>query len=155
MQKKLLQEMIVQNRITSSYSFNKITDENKGYRLNANAASVGFIYRHIGELMNIFGHFFGVATDIENTTMGQQDTGQDFDTETSKQNIDKGYEMLENLVRDTKEEDWLTTIDTPFFGTVSKMRLFSHVLFHNSHHAGQIALTLSKGKIFSTNSNCI
>lgn len=145
--------MVVQNRITSSYSFNKITNENKGYRLNANAASVGFIYRHIGELMNIFGHFFGVSTDIQNTTMGKLDTGQGFDIETSQQYIDKGYEMLENLVRDTKEEDWLMTIDTPFFGTVTKMRLFSHVLFHNSHHAGQIALTLSKGKIFPVESN--
>jgi uncharacterized damage-inducible protein DinB len=153
MLKKLLQDMIVQNRITSSYSFNKITNENKEYRLNTNAASVAFIYRHIAELMNIFGHFFGIPTDIQNTTMGQQDTGQGFDIETSKQYIDKGYEMLENLVRDTKEEDWLMTIDTPFFGTVSRMRLFSHVLFHNSHHAGQIALTLSKGQIFSMESN--
>jgi uncharacterized damage-inducible protein DinB len=153
MQKKLLQDMIFQNRLTSSYSFDKITDENKGYRLNANAASVGFIYRHIAELMNIFGHFFGVLTDIQNTTMGQRDTGQVFDIETSKQYIDKGYEMLENLVRDTKEEDWLMTIDTPFFGTVSRIRLFSHVLFHNSHHAGQIALTLSNGQIFLMESN--
>jgi uncharacterized damage-inducible protein DinB len=153
MQKKILQEMIVQNRMTSSYSFNKITNENKGYRLNANAASVSFIYRHIGELMNIFGHFFGVPTNIQSTTMGQLDTGQGFDIEISKQYIDKGYEMLENLVRDTKEEDWLMTIDTPFFGTVSKMRLFSHVLFHNSHHVGQIALTLSKGQIFPVKSN--
>ncbi len=148
MQKKLLQEMIIQNRLTSSYSFNKITNETKGYRLNANTASVGFIYRHIAELMNIFGHFFGVPTNIQNTTMGQQDTGQGFDIETSKQYIDKGYEMLESLVRDTKEEDWLMTIDTPFFGTVSRMRLLSHVLYHNSHHAGQIALTLSKGQMF-------
>jgi uncharacterized damage-inducible protein DinB len=148
MQNKLLQEMIAQNRMTSSYSFNKITNQNKGYRLNANTASVGFIYRHIAELMNIFGHFFGVPTDTQNTTMGQGDSGQGFDIEISKQYIDKGYQMLENLVRDTKEEDWLMTIDTPFFGTVSRMRLFSHVLFHNSHHAGQIALTLSKGQIF-------
>jgi hypothetical protein len=153
MQKKLLNEMIVQNRITSSYSFNRITNENKEYRLNANAASVGFIYRHIGELMNIFGHFFGIPTDIQNTTMGQHDTGQGADIETSKQYIDKGYEMLENLVTDTKEEDWLKIVDTPFFGPVSRMRLFSHVLFHTSHHAGQIALTLSKGQIFASESN--
>ena len=153
MLKKLLQEMIIQNRMTSSYSFDKITNENKGFRLNANAASVGFIYRHIAELMNIFGHFFGVPTDVQNTTMGQQDTGQGFNIGISKQYIDKGYKMLEDLVRDTKEEDWLTAIETPFFGTVSKMRLFSHVLFHNSHHAGQIALTLSKGQIFPIKSD--
>ncbi len=153
MQKELLQAMIVQNRMTSFYSFNKINNENKGFRLNANAASVGFIYRHIGELMNIFGQFFGVTTDIKNTTMGQTDTGQGFDIETTKEYIDKGYAMLENLVRDTKDEEWLMSVDTPFFGTVSRMRLFSHVLFHNSHHAGQIALTLSKGKKFPMTAN--
>jgi hypothetical protein len=148
MQKKLLHEMIVQNRMTCSYSFSRITNENKGFRLNANTSSIGFIYRHIGELMNIFGHFFGVPTDIQNTTMGQHDTGQGFDIETSKQYIENGYAMLENLVNNSIEEDWLKTIDTPFFGPVSRIRLFSHVLFHNSHHAGQIALTLSKGNLF-------
>ena len=98
--------------------------------------------------MNMFGYFFGVPTIIKNTTMGQKDTGQDFDIETSKLYIDKGYEMLEHLVNNTEDEDWLKVIETPFFGTVSRMRLFSHVLFHNSHHAGQISLTLSKGETF-------
>jgi hypothetical protein len=70
MQTELLNEIIVQNRLTSSYSLDKITNDNKEYRLNADAASVRFIYRHIGELMNIFGHFFGVPTGINNTTMG-------------------------------------------------------------------------------------
>lgn len=149
MQKKLLREMIAQNRMTSSYSFDMINNDNKNFRLNADAASIGFIYRHIAELMNIFGHFFGVPTDIQNTTMGQQDKGQGSDIEISRQYIDQGYAMLEKLVNETKEKDWLEPIDTPFFGKVSRIRLFSHVLFHNSNHAGQIALTLSKGKMFS------
>jgi uncharacterized damage-inducible protein DinB len=146
MQKKLLQEMIAQNRITCSYALNRISNLNKSYRLTAGTASIGFIYRHIGELMNIFGQFFGVPTDIQNTTMGQIDTGQEFDIETSKFYIEKGYEMLVYLVNNSKDEEWLTTIETPFFGTITRMRLFSHVLFHNSHHTGQISLTLSKGQ---------
>jgi uncharacterized damage-inducible protein DinB len=44
------------------------------------------------------------------------------------------------------EKDWLKPVDTPFFGTVSRIRLFAHALFHTSHHAGQISLTLAKGK---------
>ena len=147
MQQELLLEMIAQNRTTCSFALNRISNANKSYRLNAHTASVGFIYRHIGELMNIFGQFFGVATDIQNTTMGQIDIGQEFDIETSKLYIEKGYEMLVKLVNSSKDEEWLTTIETPFFGTISKMRLFSHVLFHNSHHTGQISLTLSKGQI--------
>jgi uncharacterized damage-inducible protein DinB len=47
----------------------------------------------------------------------------------------------------TPEEDWLGLIDTPFFGKVARARLFAHILFHNSHHAGQISLTLSKGYV--------
>lgn len=149
-QKELLEEMLVQNRITNSYALDRVNDENKNYRLNYETASVGFIYRHIGETMNLFGYFLGVPSDIQNTTMGQQDTGQDFEIETSKLYIDKGYQMLENLIRISKDDDWFLTTDTPFFGTVSRIRLFSHILFHNSHHAGQISLTLSKGQASMT-----
>jgi uncharacterized damage-inducible protein DinB len=149
-QKELLQEMLVQNMITNSYALDKVTNENKSYRLNSETASVGFIYRHIGETMNLFGYFLGVPSDIQNTTMGQQDTGQDYEIETSKLYIDIGYKMLEKLIDTSKDEDWSLTTDTPFFGTVSRMRLFSHILFHNSHHSGQISLTLSKGQAFTT-----
>lgn len=145
MQKELLAEMLVQNQLTNSFAFEKITNENLHKRLNEQVASVGFIYRHIGETMNLFGYFFGIPSEVPNTTMGQQDTDQDFDLETSQIYVAKGYEMLKKLVEETTDEDWLTQIDTPFFGKVSKVRLFSHVLFHNSHHAGQISLTLSKG----------
>jgi hypothetical protein len=47
--------------------------------LNDKTASIGFIYRHIGETMNLFGQFFGIPTDVINTTMGQTDIGQVFD----------------------------------------------------------------------------
>lgn len=145
MQKQLLLEMLVQNQLTNSFAFEEITNEDLPKRLNERAASIGFIYRHVGETMNLFGYFFGIPSEIPNTTMGQQDVGQDFDLETSHTYVTKGYEMLKKLVEDTTDADWLTEIDTPFFGKVSKIRLFSHVLFHNSHHAGQISLTLSRG----------
>ena len=51
MQRTLFLEMIVQNSTTSCYSFNNITDENKKYRLDADTASIGFTYRHIGKEM--------------------------------------------------------------------------------------------------------
>lgn len=144
MQKELLLEMLAQNKTSCSYAFDIMTDENSGYRLNEKSASAGFVYRHLGETMNLFGLFFGVQTDIQNTTMGQQDTGQNFDLKTSRLYVEKGYEMLENIIRNTSDIAWLETIETPFFGTISRMRLLSHILFHNSYHAGQISLTLSK-----------
>jgi len=147
MQKQLLIEMIRQNITTCSFSFNKITNENAGMRLNAQAASVGFIYRHTGETINLFGWFLGLPTEVQNTTMGYQDTGQGLNVAESHALVQQGYERLEKYVNETSDDAWLDPVDTPFFGTVTRMRLFSHILFHNSHHAGQISLTLSRGGI--------
>ncbi len=59
--------------------------------------------------------------------------------------IEKGYAMLKNLIENSTDEDWLKPVETPFFGTVTRIRLFAHILFHNAHHAGQISMTLAKG----------
>ena len=146
MQKEILLEMVNQNLKTCSYALDRVTDENKDWRLNQKTASIGFIFRHIGETINMFGLFFGIHTNVQNTTIGQIDTGKDYDIETSRALIESGFEMLKKLVEETPDSDWLDPIDTPFFGTVSKARLFSHILFHNSHHCGQISITLEKGE---------
>ena len=147
MQKEILFELLSQNKMTCAFAFDRVTEENARHRLNGKVASIGFIYRHIGETINLFGFFFGLPTEIPNTTMGQQDIGQNFDLATSRQYVEQGYEMLSKVIQDTEESAWLGTIETPFFGTISRMRLFSHILFHNAHHAGQIALTLAKGNL--------
>jgi len=147
MEKVFLQNILEQNKMTSSYSFNRISNENADFRLNTQAASIGFIYRHIGETMNLFTTFLGLKTDVQNTTMGSTDTGQGKNTEQSRQLVKNGYDLLAQIIETTPDEDWLGMIDTPFFGKVTRVRLFSHILFHNSHHAGQISLTLAKGGI--------
>ena len=146
MQKEVLLDILSQNRITCSAAFDEITPEHAALRLNDNTASAGFMLRHLGETINMFGLFFGVPSDVQNTTMGQPDTGQGEDVEKSKILIEQGYGMLRNLVENTPDSAWLDAIDTPFFGSVSRAKLFSHILFHNSHHAGQIILTLKKGR---------
>ena len=120
MQKEILLEILKQNQFTSHFSFDRVSEENASRRLNDKTASIGFIYRHIGETMNLFGQFLGILTDVINTTIGQTDNGQVFEVEYSRQLI-------------------------PFFGTVTRIRLFVHALFHTSHHAGQISMTLAKG----------
>jgi uncharacterized damage-inducible protein DinB len=147
MEKAFLQNILEQNKMTSSYSFDRISDENADLRLNKQAASIGFIYRHIGETMNLFTGFLGVKTGVQNTTMGRTDTGQGKVTAQSRQLVMQGYELLEKIIETTPGGDWLEMIDTPFFGKVTRVRLFSHILFHNSHHAGQISLTLEKGEL--------
>ena len=145
MQKDVLLEIVKQNQFTSHFSFDRVTEENANLKLNDKTASIGFIYRHIGETINLFGQFFGIPTGVKNTTIGQIDTGEHYDVSYSRELIERGYQMLRDLVETSTEEDWLKPVDTPFFGTVSRVRLFAHVLFHNSHHAGQISMTLSKG----------
>jgi len=145
MSKQLLTDLLLQNQLTCSFAFQQITSENAHLRLNPQAASVGFIYRHIGETMNLFGYFLGMPSQVANTTMGHTDEGQGNNIDESEALIQKGFEMLQSCINSTPEEAWNDAIDTPFFGTVSRTRIFSHVLFHNAHHAGQIALTLSKG----------
>ena len=146
MQKEILLQILEQNRFTSHFSFDKVSEENASLGLNDQTASIGFIYRHIGETINLFGQFLGIPTDVVNTTIGRTDNGQPFEVEYSRQLISRGYEMLKGLVENSEEQDWLKPVDTPFFGTVTRVRLFAHVLFHNSHHAGQISMTLAKGR---------
>ncbi len=137
-------ELLDQNIQTCNYTFNKINEENLAKRLNKNTASVGFMYRHIGESMLMFGYFFGVETGIQNTTIGFQDQGQGKNIDESQELIDKGFKILKHIIETTHEDGWNELVDTPFFGSVSKTKLFSHILFHNSYHAGQIGLTIKR-----------
>ena len=145
MQKELLKIMVIQNQITSSYSFNRVTEDNADIRLTNTAASIGFIYRHIGECINLFCQFFGVPTEVQNTTIGKTDEGQGKNIRESRQLIEEGFEKLHQLIESQPDEYWLGNVDTPFFGTIPRIRLFAHILFHNSHHAGQISMSLARG----------
>lgn len=151
MQKDVLLDIVKQNQLTSSFSFDRVTEENAHLRLNDKTAAIGFIFRHIGETINLFGHFLGMPTDVKNTTIGQIDSGRHDDIGHSRELIERGYKMLRDLVENSSDEDWLKPVDTPFFGTVSRARLFAHTLFHTSNHAGQISLTLSKGSQMAPN----
>ena len=143
--KEVLKDLLAQNIHSCSYSFNKIDQANISNKLNEQTSSVGFIYRHIGETMLLFGYFFGMPTEIQNTTMGHQDEGQGKDWEESKKLIERGYKMLEDVIENSADESWTEIIETPFFGAVSKAKLIGHVLYHNSYHAGQIGLAITKG----------
>jgi uncharacterized damage-inducible protein DinB len=146
MEKEIFKDLLAQNRLSCSYSFNKVSQENVSKSLNENTASVGFIYRHVGETMLMFGYFFGMPSAIQNTTMGKQDEGQGNDVEESEKLIEQGFKLLEEIIESTPSSGWSEIVETPFFGSVSKTRLFSHVLYHNSYHAGQIALAIIRGQ---------
>lgn len=146
MEQEIFHDLLKQNIQSCSYAFDEISEENLDHRLNESTSSVGFIFRHIGETMLLFGFFFGMPTETSNTTMGRRDEGQGIDLKESRGLIGKGYAMLRQIIDSTPDGKWLEPLETPFFGTVSKARLFSHILYHNSYHAGQIALTLKRAK---------
>jgi uncharacterized damage-inducible protein DinB len=143
--KEIFKDLLAQNILSCSFSLNIIDKENISIKLNEQTSSVGFIYRHIGETMLLFGYFFGMPSEIQNTTMGQQDEGQGKDFEESKELIKKGYKLLEEIIEKTSNAGWSELINTPFFGAVSKAKLFAHILYHNSYHSGQIGLALKRG----------
>ena len=145
MGKEIFRDLLAQNILSCSFSLNMVNSENVSKSLNENTSSVGFIYRHIGETMLMFGYFFGKPSEVQNTTLGKQDVGQGNNYEESKKLIDDGFKMLEDIIETTPTSGWSDIIETPFFGAVSKARLFSHILYHNSYHTGQIALAIKRG----------
>lgn len=146
MTKHLLKDLLDQNLKTCSYTFKEIDQKNSTLRLNDDTASVGFIYRHIGEIMHLISQFFGIPTSVQNTTMGEKDTSKVYQWEESKKLVEDGYQILQDLVENLSEEEWMETIETPFFGPISRIKLFGHILYHNSYHCGQITLALKRGK---------
>lgn len=145
MQKQILLQMVEQSRMDCFRFLKGIHTDNADFRLTEQTASVGFIYRHIGETTNLIAQFFGYKTDVERTTIGQTDTGKDYDLETSRMLFEEGYSTLEKLVNETSDNEWLEKVDTSWFGTLSRINLFAITLFHNSHHCGQIASAIVKG----------
>lgn len=142
---EIFKDLLAQNIVSCGFSLNMVNSENVSKSLNENTASVGFIYRHIGETMLMFGYFFGKPSDIQNTTMGKQDEGQGQNYEESKKLIEQGFKLLDEIIESTPISEWSEIVQTPFFGAVTKVKLFSHILYHNSYHSGQIALAIKRG----------
>jgi hypothetical protein len=124
MEQSLFKELLAQNIQSCSYAFDAITEENSSSRLNETTASVGFIFRHVGETMLLFGYFFGIPTDAMNTTMGKQDTGQGKDLSTSRELLQKGYALLEQIITSTPAEGWFEPVETPFLAPYPRLGYF-------------------------------
>ncbi len=145
MEKNYLEEMLAQSRLSMQLAERQLSETTAEQRLNGETASAGFLYRHIGESMHLLATFLGVPSSLQNTTMGFRDEGQGRDLADSRSIVEAGYRLLEEYVGEMSPADWATEVDTPFFGKVSRFRLFTHILLHNAYHAGQLALTLKRG----------
>jgi uncharacterized damage-inducible protein DinB len=146
MQKDILLQMLEQNQKDCSTFVKNINAENANFRLTEQTATVGFIYRHLAETANLIAQFFGYKTDAEGTTIGQIDTGKPFDLETSRLLFEQSYNTFKKIINETADQDWLEEIETTWFGEISRIKLLSITLFHNSHHCGQISSAILKGR---------
>jgi uncharacterized damage-inducible protein DinB len=143
--KAILSEILAQCRSNCYRVYDKLTPENALLKLNDSTASIGFIFRHTGETMHMLCTFLGYETQVKNSTMSFVDEGQGVNIDESRMLVDSGFRLLESIIESSSEDSWLDNVDTPFFGTVSRVRVFSHIMFHNSYHLGQIGLSLRKG----------
>ncbi|MEY3956813.1 MAG: hypothetical protein RLZ73_1268 [Bacteroidota bacterium] len=121
---EIFRDLLAQNILSCSFSLNRVSSENISKSLNENTSSVGFIYRHIGETMLMFGYFFGKPSEVQNTTLGKQDEGQGNDFEESKKLIDEGFKMLEEIIETTPISGWSDIIETLFSGQSQKRGCF-------------------------------
>lgn len=83
MQREVLEQLLEQSKLDCSRILDRINKENIKHRLTRKTASAGFIYRHIGETTHVICAFLGCPTDVEATTLGQDDTRLEYDLETS------------------------------------------------------------------------
>ena len=141
---RLLRELLEQNRFTCQYAFGKVHADNHHLKLNPQTASLGFMFRHTGEIMHLLATFLGQPTEVQNTTMGFSDTGQGTDVEASRLLVESGYAQLIHLIDQKPAPWWEEAVETPFFGTLPRVRLFGHILNHNAYHAGQMSLALKR-----------
>jgi hypothetical protein len=148
MYKTILLQQLEQSKKDCSRLLGKITPENASFRLTDKTASAGYVYRHIGEALVLLAQSFGHKTNVQGTTMGKPDPGTTYDLQESKTILDEGYAALEKVVNEASEKEWLEEIDNAWFGRISRIKLYSITIFHNSYHCGQIASALAKGKKF-------
>ncbi len=148
MQKELMRQQLEQSKMGCLKILNDVSTENAAFRLCEKTASVGFIYRHIGESTHLLAQFFGYPTSSKGETMGQLDNGKFYDLEESREIFEQGYTTLGKLIEETDENVWMEEIETNWFGKISRIKLYSLTLFHNAHHSGQIASAMVKGRKF-------
>lgn len=146
MQKEIMLIQLEQSKNDCLRILNNLNAENAIFRLTKKTATAGFIYRHIGETTILIAQFFGYKTNVKGTTIGQNDTGKVYDLNESKAIFEQGYQTLEKLVNETNEKAWLEEIETTWFGKISRIKLYTILMLHNSHHCGQIASAIAKGE---------
>ena len=114
-------------------------------KLHPNSNSIGFLLQHIAEVELLFSkNVFGLDIKVSMQTVGKtiHDTGKFTHLESELKLITQSAEALEKVILSHENADWISTVTTAEFGTVTKAEALSRIISHTAYHAGQIGLIL-------------
>lgn len=130
-------------RLTNQLPYIKEADLIK--KLHPNSNSIGFLLQHIAEVELLFSkNVFGLDIKVRMQTVGKtiHDTGNFTHLESELKLITQSAEALEKVILSHEDADWISTVTTAEFGTVTKAEALSRIISHTAYHAGQIGLIL-------------
>ncbi len=130
-------------RLTNQLPYIKEADLIK--KLHPNSNSIGFLLQHIAEVELLFSkNVFGLDIKVSMQTVGKtiHDTGKFTHLESELKLITQSAEALEKVILSHEDADWISTVTTAEFGTVTKAEALSRIISHTAYHAGQIGLIL-------------
>lgn len=126
---------------------NEVTDDDLPRRLHPGANTLGWMFRHIGEVELLFAkNVFGRSLDVKASTIGpnagrRQDVGPADDLRAL---LDRSGRELGEAIAAQDEAAWTREV-TADFGTLPLQEALARILTHTAYHAGQAHLTLMYG----------
>jgi len=116
-------------------------------RVHPDAASAGWLLRHIAEVELLFAkNVFGKELNLKAQTIGPmgKDRGRFNELKPLLELIEEAGKHLGEAIENI--DDWQEEVTTAEFGTVTKSEALGRISTHTAYHAGQLALTVKYGK---------
>jgi len=124
-----------------------VTDDDLPRRLHAEANTLAWLLRHIGEVELLFAkNIFERDLDVKAHTIGPNaGRRQQFGSaEELHALLDRSGRELRVAIAAQEEAEWTREV-TADFGTLPLQEAFARILTHTAYHAGQAHLTLKYG----------
>ena len=133
------------NRLTNQTD--SIEESDLVKRLHPEAASAGWLLRHIAEVELLFAkNVFNRELNVKAQTIGSiaKDHGQFNEIAPLTDLLTQAEEELGGAIKNTG--DWESNVTTAEFGTVTKAEALARIMTHTAYHAGQVSLAVKYGK---------
>lgn len=129
----------------------QLTDDNRHKRLSPESASAGFMLQHLAEsIFPILHHTLGAPMPeglVLRTTRGTKDEGQAGDPAYIQALIEMAYNHAEQALATLTDAQLDETVETKFWGTLTRAEVFGLIMYHNAYHIGQAMLAIKRGRV--------